>query len=163
MIRFSTALSINVCAMYSGLVAQANGCRLAAPLNDLLQRAHHSITGQGQINIDTQAFTIVIVNHIESAHLAAIDQCVAHEVDRPHLVDGGWNTKCIRPVALDASSGLDTQVQFQLPIDPVNTDIIPVKSAHVAQMQIAKSKSPAFMGRGERWSRFFGQPNPFYK
>ena len=36
----------------------------------------------------------------------------------------------------------DTQVQFQLPVDAVNTLVIPSEASNIAQVQEAKAKAP---------------------
>ena len=44
-----------------------------------------------------------------------------------------------------AALGLDTQVQLQFPVDTVDPFMVPTKSFHIAQVQEAQAKSPAFV------------------
>jgi len=52
----------------------------------LLQYAHDTFAGQAEVDVDGQDITRAIVDDIEGAVGATVDQCVAHEVHRPDLV-----------------------------------------------------------------------------
>ena len=44
--------------------------------------------------------------------------------------------------SFQAFLGLDTQVQLQLAINPINALVVPFEALHVAQIQKAQAKSP---------------------
>src|SRR6185312_1426560 len=65
-----------------------------------------------------------------------------HEVHRPNLIDGDGFGQRLRPFAHQALSGFDAQVQFQLPIDPVDPLTTPPVALDVAQVEEAQPEAP---------------------
>src|SRR5690606_39231480 len=69
-------------------VVTANGFRLAAPFDDLFQRADHALRRQREVDFDAEPLAVVVVNDVEQSEAASVSQLVVHEVHRPGLVDG---------------------------------------------------------------------------
>jgi hypothetical protein len=65
-----------------------------------------------------------------------------HEVHRPAVTDRLWYRQRLRLLPHDAFVRFDSQVQLQLPIDPVHPLVIPAVAFHVAQIQEAQAKFP---------------------
>lgn len=61
-------------------VVAANDLRRAPPFDDLLQGADHPLRRQQQIDLDTQAFPVEVVDHVEQPIGASIAECSMHEV-----------------------------------------------------------------------------------
>ena len=62
-----------------------------------------------------------------------------HEVHRPTLIDHFRHGHRLRLFTNQTFLGLDAQVQFQLPVDPL---VVPPKAFHTAQMQETQTKAP---------------------
>ena len=59
---------------------------LAVPIAQLLQHTNNPFPGQAEIDLDRQDIACAIVDDIEGAIGASVDQGVAHEVHRPDLI-----------------------------------------------------------------------------
>ncbi len=53
--------------MYFGVVIDANGLRLAAPRNDVVEAVDRRFRRQRKINLDPQSFVIEVIQHIQQA------------------------------------------------------------------------------------------------
>ena len=109
--------------------------RRSEPLYYLIQRAHHTRTGQRQIDINGQAFSVVVIDDIEGSELPTIEKRVAHKVHRPHLVRRRGHIKWVWFVALEPLTRLDAQVQLKPAVDPLDALVVPAVALHVAQIK----------------------------
>ena len=115
---------------------------LSSPGNDLLEGANHAFGWQGEIDFDPQGFAVEVINDIEQPEVSAILQLVVHEVHGPDLIDGLRHAQWLRLFAYQALAGLDAQVQLQLPVNPVDSLVVPLVALDVAQVQVAQAKAP---------------------
>src|SRR5471032_891658 len=116
-------------------VVAADHQRLAAPLNDLIERTYDTLGRQREVHLDTQTFPVEIVDHVKQPNAAPVAQLVVHEVHRPNLVDRRRNRQRQWAFAYQALARLYPQVQLQRPIDPIDALVVPLKALHVAQIQ----------------------------
>ncbi len=87
------------------------------------------------------------LDDIEGSQCSTVDQRVTHKIHRPYLAESRRYSQGIRLISLQASPGLDAQVQLKLPINAVNAIMIPSVIPHIAQMLVAKPKPSALIGR----------------
>jgi hypothetical protein len=123
-------------------VIAANDLGFATPFDDPVEGADDAFGRHGEIDLDAESLTVVVVDHVEQADARAIGQLVVHEVRRPGVIDLCRHGQRQRFFAHQAMSRLDPQVQFQFAIDPVDTLVIPFKPLHVAQIQEAQAEAP---------------------
>ena len=67
-------------------IVGAQCLRFAVQLDQLLKDPHNTGSGHGRANLDTQGFSIALVNDIEGTERPAAIQGVVHEVGRPDAV-----------------------------------------------------------------------------
>src|SRR5476651_118387 len=121
---------------------------MTAPFDDLVERSNNTLGRQLKIHVDDQAFAIEIIDHVEQADAATVAQLVVHKVHRPDLIHRRGNSQTQWPFAHEALARLDAQVQFECPVDPIDTLVVPLKALHVAQIQEAQAEAPiALIGR----------------
>ena len=65
-------------------VVHPNGIWLAAPFNDLVQAADHTLGGKREIHFDTQPFTVEVVQNIQQSERPTVVQTISHEIHRPN-------------------------------------------------------------------------------
>ncbi len=85
---------------------------------------------------------VEIIDHVEQADAAPVGELVVHEVHRPVLDDRSRHRQRQRFLAHQAVTWLDSQVQFELAVDPVDTLVVPFEALHVAQIQEAQPEAP---------------------
>ena len=130
-------------------VIAANDLGFATPFDDPVEGADDAFGRQGEIDLDAESLTVVVVDHIEQADATAIGQLVVHEVHRPDVIDLCRHGQRQRFFAHQAMSWLDPQVQFQLAIDPIYALVIPFETLHVAQRQEAQAEAPVALLAGQ--------------
>ena len=118
-----------------GSIVATNLRGLTTPLDQLVQRPDHAISGQREIDLDSQRLAVKIAHHIEQPNRSAVIEHVVYEVNRPHLVDAARHRLRLRLVAQQALARFDPQIQLQFPLDPIYPLVVPAKPLHVAQMQ----------------------------
>ena len=64
-----------------------NKARLAALSGYPIKRAYYAWRRQVEVHLDRQAFTIVVIHHVEGAKATITPQRITHKVRRPTLVD----------------------------------------------------------------------------
>lgn len=101
-------------------VIATNAQWLASPFNDPIEQSDHPFRGQREIDLDTQSFAVIVVDHVEQTDAAAISQVVVHEVHRPGLVDLRGHGQRQRFSPHQTMPQLDPQVQFQFAVNPVD-------------------------------------------
>jgi len=69
-----SAQASNFPLIYSGPLSTRSARRGASPLDDPLQTANHALGRQRKIDINLQAFTIKVVQHIQQPEHPAISQ-----------------------------------------------------------------------------------------
>ena len=92
------------------------------------------------IHIDGQAFSAEIVDGVEGPDLSSVSQSIAHEVRGPHLVRDrryGRYAQHLQPFSLEASPGLNTEIQLKLPINAVDPLLVPPEP--FADSEVGKS------------------------
>ena len=85
---------------------------------------------------------VVIIQHIEGLELSPIRQLILHEVHRLRMIGYLRHRQLVWLGSLQAFARPDTQVQFQLTVDPVHALVVPLQALHVAQIQKAQPKAP---------------------
>lgn len=106
---------------------------------------------QGEIDLDAESLTVVVVDHIEQSDASAVGQLVMHEVHRPGVVDLCRHGQRQRLFPHQPMAWLDPQVQFQFAIDPVDALVVPFKPLHVAQIQEAQAEAPVALVIGQAY------------
>lgn len=66
-------------AHVSRIVVTANGCRLAAPGNNLLDHTDHAFWWHWSVNLYAQFFPVEVGNHVEQSDDATVFELVMHE------------------------------------------------------------------------------------
>ena len=89
-----------------------NCLRFAAPFDDLVQAAHNPFSGQREVDLDAQAFSIKVIQHIQCLDRSAIRQLVGNNIHRPRIIWLVWDRQWLRFVTLQAFLGIDVQVQL---------------------------------------------------
>lgn len=88
------AAQANVTALVLWTVVAADRVRFATPFDNPVQRSDDAFGRQREIDLDSQAFPIEIIDDVEQADAASVGKLVMHEVHRPALVDrsrhGQW-------------------------------------------------------------------------
>ena len=123
---------------------------LATPIDDLLQRPDYPSAGQRQVDLDPQSFAAEVVQDVEQPEAMSVAELVVHEVHRPDLVDGLGHRQWLGPLAHQPLLRFDPQVQFELPVNPINPLVVPAEAFDIAQVQKAQAKAPVAIGRVKR-------------
>lgn len=63
------------------------------------------------------------------------------EIHRPYLVECRWFGQRLWPLAYQPFLRLDAQVQFQLPVNPVDTLVVPAVAFNIAQVSKAQAEA----------------------
>ena len=108
-------------------VVAADRVRFATQFDNPVQRPDDAFGWQREIYLDSQAFTIEVVDDVEQADAASVGKLVMHEVHRPALVDRSRHRQWLRLLAYQAVARLDPQIQLELPINPVDALVIPLE------------------------------------
>ena len=125
-------------------IIDPDASRLAAPLDDPVERARNSQHRPGQIGLDGETFEIEVVTHIQRLKRAPVAELVGHDVHRPRIVRRRWNRRKIGPLASKLPPRLDAQIEIQLAAHPVDALMVPALGFDVAQMQKVQAEaSPA--------------------
>ena len=132
-------------------VIAANDLGFATPFDDPVEAADDAFGRQGEIDLDAESLTIVVVDHIEQPDASAVGQLVMHEVHRPGVVDLCRHGQRQRLFPHQPMAWLDPQVQFQFAIDPVDALVVPFKPLHVAQIQEAQAEAPVALLVGQAY------------
>lgn len=77
---------------------------------------------------------------IEQAEISAVLQPAVHEVHGPDLIDRLRNDQWLRLLPHQTLARLDAQIEFQLAVDAVHPFVVPAKTLHVAQVQVAQAE-----------------------
>ena len=72
-----------------------------------------------------------------------------HEIHRPGLVHLGGDCQRLRHFPNDALFRLDSKVQLQIAVDPVDPLVIPSEPLDVSQKKVAKSETPVLLVVGQ--------------
>ncbi len=123
-------------------VIASDGTRFAAPLDDAVKRSDHALGWQREIDFNSQAFAVIVVDDVEQPDTASVGKLVVHEVHRPALVDRRRHGQWKRFLTHQSMARLDPQVQLELTVNPVDALVVPFVALHVAQVQEAQSKAP---------------------
>jgi hypothetical protein len=99
----------------------------------------HAQRRQREVDVDAQALTIEVVDDIEQTIAPAVGQTVMHEIHRPAFVDCRRNREWLWLLSGKPLLRLDSQIQLQLPINAVDTLMVPAEAFHVAQKQVTCS------------------------
>lgn len=67
-------------------VIAADDLRPAVPFAKLVEHTHYTQAGQAEVDFDRQCIACTVIDDVERALGAAVDQRVAHEVQRPAVV-----------------------------------------------------------------------------
>src|SRR5690606_7632302 len=126
-------------------VVASNGDRFSAPVNDLFKRTYHPFRRQREVHLNTQRLAIEVIYHVQQPDASAVDELVVHEIHRPDLVYRSRHHQRLRCLPYEPLARLDTQIQFQLAIDPVDALVVPAEAFKVTQVQKAQTESPAPM------------------
>jgi hypothetical protein len=84
---------------------------------------------------------IEIIDDVEQADAAPVGKLVMHEVHRSALVDRSRHSQWDRLLAYQAVARLDSQIQLELTVNPVNPFMVPFEVFDVAQVQKAQPKA----------------------
>jgi len=112
-------------------VVAADRVRFATPFDNPVQRSDDAFGWQREVDLDSQAFAVEVVDDVEQANAASVGELVMHEVHRPALIDRGRHGQRQRLLAHQAVARLDPKIQFELPInpiDPLSSDRLQVKN-----------------------------------
>ena len=132
--------------MLVGPVAEAQGDELGAVVqsqrrrgpverHQLLEERDDPAAGQRAAHLDRQALAIALVQDIQRAEHAAVVQRVAHEVDRPGLVEHRrGEQRYLRP-ARDPTLGPVGAIEAQRTVDTVHALGIPPLSEVVQPIE----------------------------
>lgn len=72
-----------------------------------------------------------------------------HKIHRPTAIELVGNDQYLRLFTHQPLLGFDPHVQFKLPINPVDTLVIPAKPFDVAQVEKTEAKAPVPLGTGD--------------
>ena len=100
-------------------VVHPNGAGLAAPFDDPVQAANDTFGGPRDVDLNAQACTGEVVQHVQQPKRAAISEAICHEVHRPGDVRGLRHRQRVGFVPFQPLARLDPQVQLKLAVDPV--------------------------------------------
>ena len=123
-------------------VVTADHAGLTPPGDDLLESPDHSLRGQGKVNLNAQRLPVEVIDHIEKPETPAVLELVMHEIHRPDFIDGMRHAQSLGLITYQPLARLDTQIEFQLPIDPVDALVIPFEALDVAKVQVAQTEAP---------------------
>ncbi|ASL40877.1 hypothetical protein CBI36_10915 [Acetobacter oryzifermentans] len=117
-----------------------------APFHNLFHAADHPIGRQRKINLNHQSFTIEVIQDVQEPKSRFIHQTVRHEIHGPGPVWNIWDRRLLfRLFANKAPTQFNPQVEFQIPINPINPLMVPEMSLHIVQIQETQTKSPSPM------------------
>ncbi len=77
--------------------------------------------GRLEVDLDPERLAVEIIDNIEQSKVATVLQLVVHEVHRPCLVDLGRPHQGFGYLPHQAPRRFDSQIQFQLPKNPIHT------------------------------------------
>src|SRR5690606_17330578 len=112
---------------------------------DLLERADHPLGRQREVDLDAQRLAVEIIDHVQHTDATPVGKLVMHEVHRPYLVHLGWHGQRFGCLPNQPLARFYSKIQLELPVDPVDTFVVPAKASHVAQVQKAQAKAPVAM------------------
>ena len=111
-------------------VVDPDGAWLAAPFDDPVEASDDPLRWQRKVDLDAQALTVEVIQHVEQPELAAIPQPVSHEVHGPGHVRRVWHSQHVGFVPLQPLARLDPQIQFRCPLFPFGTEPLPSVIRH---------------------------------
>ena len=79
---------------------------LSAPFDDPIKAPDDPFSGQGEVDLDAQALTVEVVQHIQQPKRAAITEAICHEVHQPGVVGGIRHRQCVGLVPLQLLAGV---------------------------------------------------------
>ena len=106
----------------------------AEPLDDLVQSPDGALCGQRRVHVNAQAFTIEVVQDVQSSDRPTVCKLTRHEVYGACIVWHVRHRQRLRFVTLQAVLWLKPQVQLQFTVDLVNAFVVPGVALHVAQI-----------------------------
>ena len=131
-------------------VVDTNGARFTAPFHDPVEASNDPRGGCeegqktiweiafptiGKIDLDAQPFAVEIVQHVQQPERPAVTQPVGHEVHRPGYVQRIGHRQGVGFVRFQPFARLDTKVQVQFAVNPVNPFVVPGMALDIAQVQ----------------------------
>jgi len=123
-------------------VVTSNRTQFAQTLNDLFQGPDNALCRKREVHFDAKAFAVKIINYIQKSVTATVVELVVHEVHRPTVIDHFRHSQWLRLFTNQAFLGLDPQIQFQLPINPVHPFMVSAKAFDVSQVKKAQAEAP---------------------
>ena len=103
-----------------GAIVRPDGIGPAAPLDDLIEGANDTFRRQGEVDLDAQSLTVVIIDDVKSPEAPPIAELVMHKIHGPGLVDRRWHRQGLWLLPVQAFPRLDPQVQLQFPVNTIN-------------------------------------------
>ena len=123
-------------------VVAADRIWFAPPFDDSVQRSDDTFGWQREIDLDSQALSIEIIDDVKQADAASVGKLVMHEVHRPALVDCSRHSQWQRLLAHQAVARLDSHIQLEFTVNPVNPFVVPFEIFDIAQVQEAQPEAP---------------------
>jgi hypothetical protein len=119
--------------------------RLAPPFDDLVRTAHDPFGRQREVDFDAQACAVEVVQDVQEPELAVARQTIRHEILGPDRVRRIGHRHLFRLLPLQPPARLDPEVQFKLPVDAVDTLVIPATSLDMARYRKQRPKPHVFV------------------
>lgn len=113
------------------------------PFDDAVQAADEPLGRQREVDLDFQALSVEVAQHIQKPKDPAIVNTRRHEVHRPGRIGRVRHCQSVRLLPLQPLTGLYAQVQVQLTLGSINAFMSPRITLHVANVQETRVKTPS--------------------
>ena len=101
----------------------------------------NSLRGQGKVNLNAQRLPVEVIDHIEKPETPAVLELVMHEIHGQDFIDGMRHAQSLWLVTYQPLARLDTQIELQFQIDPLDALVIPFEALDVAKVQVAQTEA----------------------